>query len=199
MADIAFKKELKNGLYNYLHVSNPYADAAMPDAETAGVLYNGRFHHYISLAVFLTPHLKNYVLAKSSPFLMQHPFVQNAEAISWTYEVLADDYYGLGVDKDFINLGEHGEQPFLLFYTDDLLPLACLPEDTFGDKVSYCSIFSLKNNRHGHLKKFMQATAPPDVAAILQEGELFSTLIAARKPAISIRCWLNPVKTLSHR
>lgn len=51
MVSIFFKKEFKDGLYNYLHVSNSSIDPAGPAIETAGAVYNIRFHHYVSLAV----------------------------------------------------------------------------------------------------------------------------------------------------
>ncbi|SHG18888.1 hypothetical protein SAMN05444008_12039 [Cnuella takakiae] len=54
-------------------------------------------------------------------------------------------------------------------------------EDTFGDKVSWCSIFSLKENRSQELKNLMHPGVPPDVAAFLQKDELFFNIVCSKE------------------
>jgi hypothetical protein len=126
-------------------------------------------------------HLEKYVVIRYSPYLLKLPFLKAIETTSWKYTILSNDQYGLGVDKGFLNVKELSEEEVQLCTVSKLLPLTELPEDTFGDAVSWITTFGLKDNRTIALRNFLQSPRLPDLSNFLQEGEMFVHIVNSKE------------------
>lgn len=181
MEDIVFKKEYQHGLHSYLNVSQPYFAVDIAQNQNKGILYNFQFHNYVALAEYLMSHLNKYVVIRYSPYLSELPFLNEVSRINWKYVLVSNDQAGLGVDKGLLNIKEFSEEEAQLCFVRKLLPLAELPEDTFGDMVSWISIFGLKSDRETALKTFLQSVTQPVLSDFLQKGEMFAHLINSKE------------------
>ncbi|OLY95657.1 hypothetical protein SAMN05444008_12038 [Cnuella takakiae] len=70
--------------------------------------------------LFVNPGSEESRHSRFSLFREKQASLENLEVIIWKYEVLADDYNGLGKDKNFVNAGHHEKDPFVLFSMPDL-------------------------------------------------------------------------------
>ncbi|HTN20729.1 MAG TPA: hypothetical protein VL125_09650 [Pelobium sp.] len=169
MQNLLFKKEHRQGIFSYLNTLQPPVTISLPLAGSGLILRSATFQNYIALAEYLMSDLKKYVVIRYSPSLLKLPIVKTIENVRWKYELLSDDHVGLGIDKGFLNTKEVNS----LCVVYSLLPLTGLPEDTFGDAVSWISIFGLKNGRETALKKFMCSDSQPNLFHFLQKEEIF--------------------------
>jgi hypothetical protein len=176
-----FKKEYHQGVFSYLNILQPPVTAFSPLVGVEPVLYNYEFRTHIALAEYLMSHLDKYMLIRFSPYLSKLPFINIIETINWKYELLASDRLGLGVDKGFLNVKELSKEANSLCAVDNLLPLTTLPEDTFGDAVSWISIFGLKSDKETALKAFLQSVGQPHLTHFLQKGEVFVHIINSKE------------------
>jgi hypothetical protein len=184
MEHLVFKKEYQHGLFNYLNVSVPYrATSALTGAGKEGGLYKHQFHYYLALADYLMSHLEKYIIIRYSPYLSKLSFLREIETTHWKYEMVSDDRLGLGVDKGFVNAEDLSKEACQLCYISSLLLLSHLPEDTFGDTVSWVTIFGLNNNRITALRNFLQSPAPPDLSDFMEKGEVFVNVISSKEDA----------------
>lgn len=181
MEDIVFKKDCQQGLYSYLNILQPPIISASPVGGTEAILYNYQFHNYIALAEYLTAHLEKYILIRYSPYLLTLPFLKTIETTSWKYIILSNDQYGLGIDKGFLNVKELSEEDVQLCTASKLLPLTELPEDTFGDAISWITIFGLKDNRTTALESFLQSSDTPVLSDFLQKDEVFVHVVNSKE------------------
>jgi hypothetical protein len=173
MEDIVFKKEYQQGIFSYLNISQPPVIVSSPVTDSQAILYKYQFHNYIALAEYLMSHLDKYVLIRHSPYLSKLSFINVIAKVDWKYELLSSDRFGLGVDKGFLSIKEISTEVSSLCRIIKLLPLSELPEDTFGDAVSWISIFGLKSDRETAIKTFMQSDSQPVLSDFLQKGEVF--------------------------
>ena len=173
MQEINFKKEFRQGLLTYLHVSQPYTTLAQPIAGKDEILYNEQLHIYIALAEYITSHLQKFVIIKFSPYLSKLSFLTWMGTINWKYIVLANDQFGLGIDKGFVNVDENSGELIQLCSLRNLLLLTEVPEDTFGDATSSLTIFGLNDDRINALEILMQSPQQPLLSEFLQQEEIF--------------------------
>ena len=110
-------------------------------------------------------------------------FINVIAEVNWKYELLSSDRLGLGVDKGFLGVEEISTEASTssLCRVLKLLPLTMLPEDTFGDAVSWISIFGLKSDRETALKMFLQSDGQPVLSDFLQKGEVFVHIINSKE------------------
>lgn len=182
MEYLVFKKEYQHGLFNYLNVSMPYAaTSALEGAGKEATLYKYQFHDYLALADYLTSHLEKYIIIRYSPYLSKLSFLNEIEITNWKYEMLSNDRFGLGVDKGFVNVEDLSKEACQLCNITKLLLLTELPEDTFGDTVSWVTIFGLNNNRITALRNFLQSSGPPDLSNFMEKGEVFVNVINSKE------------------
>lgn len=189
--DISFKKDYKENIFSYLYVSGHQGVVALEKkyveigkAAAQSSLSQRGLGFYLAFASFLTAHLQKYVLIRYSPFIKNHPSIEEYYSANWKYQVLANDFDGFGVDKGFIEaLDEHNiiddrihEQKQVLFALKDLKVMKDWPEDTFGDHSSTITIFGLKEDRKTALVVFLQAQDQPSISQFLYSGELLMNI-----------------------
>ena len=183
MEDIVFKKEYQQGIFSYLNISQPPVTVSLPVTDSQAILYKYEFHNYIALAEYLMSHLEKYLLIRYSPYLLELSFINVIAEVNWKYELLSSDRLGLGVDKGFLGVEEISTEASTssLCRVLKLLPLTMLPEDTFGDGVSWIRIFGLKSDRETALKMFLQSDGQPVLSDFLQKGEVFVHIINSKE------------------
>lgn len=180
MQDLLFKKEHHQRIFSYLNILQPAVTNSAPLVGSDPILRSATLQNYVALAEYLMSNLKKYVMIRYSPFLLELPLVKTIKTINWKYELLTSDQLGLGIDKGFLNTKEVNS----LCVADNLLLLTGLPEDTFGDAVSWISIFGLKNSRETALKKFMCSDSQPNLLHFLQKEEIFINITIGKEEGL---------------
>lgn len=166
-----FKITHQAGLYQFLHVK------ANPDHRTIKDS-NLQLQVYLSLARRLSLGLNCYALLPYSPDVAA--LWPAHIPISFRYQVLNDDFNGLGVDKGFERLTD-GSPLMLLLTLKDVMTLRSIPEDCLGDHASIVTLFLLHTGRESALKELLQSAENPDIAAFLKRNELFLHLICGKE------------------
>jgi hypothetical protein len=193
MAKLSFKKEQKEGLFTYLHVDNSVYQStsalenqplSYPGTNAINtVIYTSIFYNYLALADFCCNNLTKFCIAQSSPDINYNKSFLAISASHWWYELLSDDYNGLGVDAGFTQepsfIGKNDEVQ--LFSVDSFLSLSWVPEDLFGETVFQCSLFGLKQMRTEAIQSFLQSATTPELNKLLLPGELFFQLVVAKE------------------
>jgi hypothetical protein len=167
--DIRFKPFPNKGLNNYLFVNMP---VNMLEQEPVNI----NFHKYLLLASQLTAGLSCFVLTRYSPFLYE--VLQGVQPTMWRYNVIADDFQGLGTDLGFtlshrLKNGNAVKEQSAYFPLKDLLTLRSFPEDTFGDKSSDVTLFALKPGSDKEISSFLCTDRVPYLPELLLENEIF--------------------------
>lgn len=190
---IEFKAIQVEGLNNYLFVRQS------DDSPQTGN-YDENFHHYLSLANRLVSDLSCYVLTRYSPFLKE--VIPDALLTDWHYNVLSDDFRGLGTDLGFslfhrLKNGNSVKEQSAYFPLKDLLTLRSFPEDTFGDKSSHVTIFALKPETENEIRSFLSRKTAPYLPELLLEKELFIHISCSKSLGYYDTILIKSVQNLS--
>ncbi|WP_347156650.1 hypothetical protein [Pontibacter chitinilyticus] len=137
-----------------------------------------RLHHYLDQADELLQAHTTYCLLRYTPELAAKSFTDHILPSNWIYEVISNDFTGLGIDKGFTGSQPGGNnqdvQNGLLFRLDSLQQLKELPEDLFGDFASHVTFVGLKPDRAQSLEQFLASgEARPELGTLLQEQDRF--------------------------
>ncbi len=191
--DLPFKKEYKENTFTYLYVSGHRYESTLqgehePEAKQrntgpAAVSPSpGDLAFGISFASFLTAGLETGVLLKYSPHLRKLPFLTDIQNVNFRYEVLANDFEGMGVDKGFVPARPHPDhdEPFgqyVLAATTTLNRLQEIPEEELEEFFSAFSIFGLRKGRRMAVVTALQRESVPSLPALLEQGEVFIQIV----------------------
>ena len=118
--ELFFKKYQQYTLYNYLYVSghqavlnlgeNPISQQISSNNETYGKEGGEEeFQTLLDLASFVTSGQELFALVKYSPLLDSISFIDDYEKVGWDYELLANDFDGMGVDKGFKSIPQQNQ------------------------------------------------------------------------------------------
>jgi hypothetical protein len=155
-----FKKYQQNNLYNYLYVSGYKGEGHLKENSVPQqVSYNnetyqkewdnGEFQKLLELTSSVTSHHELFSLVEYSPLLDTVSFIDHYEKVSWNYELLANDFDGMGVDRGFkptLQQNQNKNQTHkhtkeaAVFVIKSLKELQQLPEEDFADAFSALSI-----------------------------------------------------------
>lgn len=195
MDKLSFKKDFTAGLYSFLHVDNTSYSSlnAIKNQHTGTVSKNGirddvymqTFYDYLALSEFLCEKRNKYCLMAFYPE-KNKVGLNEICAPHWHYSMLSDDSNGLGIDNGFIsntdllaNEGNSREQR--LYGLDRFLSLNRMPEETFGEAVSQCSLFGLKNERAAHLQDALHSPEKPKIEDLLEDHDIFIHMVVAKE------------------
>lgn len=190
---IEFKASTEEGLNKYLFVKQP-------DESREGKNANINFHHYLLLASRLTAGLSCFVLTRYSPYLTE--VLTGVQSTDWHYNVIADDFQGLGADLGFslshkLTNGNSVKEQSAYFPLRDLLTLRSFPEDTFGDKSSHVSIFALKPGSAEDIRSFLNAKRTPYLPELLLGDELFIHISCSKSSGYYDTILIKSVQSLA--
>jgi len=151
--------------------------AGKPAGDAAALTDNSqeRLHTYLDWAKVLLEGSNKYSLLRYTPDLVAKPFTHSVTNANWIYNVVSNDFTGLGVDKGFEGSSANKEASItsLLFKLSSPEQLKNLPEDMFGDFASHVSFFGLQSGREESTKHFLSTNDSPDLGNWLQPDEIF--------------------------
>ncbi|WP_431199587.1 hypothetical protein ACQ86K_00945 [Mucilaginibacter sp. P19] len=168
--EFPFKVTQEAGTYQFLHVKASPEHRTIQDS-------NLQLQVYLTLARRLSLGLNCYALMAYSPVIME--LWPDAVKVNYRYQLLADDFNGLGIDAGF-QPANAGTPEMLLVTLKDLMTLRSIPEDSLGENSSSVSIFLLHQGRETSLKTLLQAQIAPFMARFLQKNELFIHLTCGK-------------------
>lgn len=176
--NIKLKKYYKEGFYNYLHVSGhdcrnviecekEFKEIYINSKTTTGSEIISEADSFLDLSYFLVAGLEKYALA-----VIDYP-PGNSIVTKWKYELLADDFNGMGVDKGFVDIKSSKDKamffelPTRLHYTNK----------TLWNSIFEISIFGLLKNKKKHLMDFIMQQKKPVLKNFLKDEEIFIQIV----------------------
>lgn len=191
--ELIFKKYQQNNLYNFLFVSGHQAEVNLKENSISQQVASnnetyqkegdeGEFQKLLDLASFITSGHELFALVKYSPLLDRTSFATDYEKVSWEYELLANDFDGMGVDKGFESISQQNQnknQPHkhtkeaVVFPVNSLKELQQLPEEDFADAFSDFNIFALHAGRKKELMELLKEMHQPTLDSFLKEEDVF--------------------------
>lgn len=134
-----------------------------------------RLHAYLDWAKALLEGYTIYGLLRYTPDLVAKPFTDSVTNANWIYNVVSNDFTGLGVDKGFEGSSANKDASItsLLFKLSSPEQLKGMPEDMFGDFASHVSFFGLQSGREESAKQFLSTSDSPNLSKWLQPDEIF--------------------------
>lgn len=198
--ELLFKKYQQNTLYNYLYVSghqaelnlkeNPISQQVSSNNETyRKEIDENEFQKLLELASFITSQHELFALVKYSPLLDSASFIDHYEKVGWEYELLANDFEGMGVDKGFKPVSQQNQdknqtykntKEAVVFPVKSLKELQQLPEEDLADAFSAFSFFALQAGRKKEVFELLKGQNQPSLKSFLEEEEVFIHLKVGR-------------------
>lgn len=182
--NIPFKKTFQNSLYSYLHVSghkcrneieckeeykDEYLGKSLPSYESQKF---NEINSYLHCSCFLMSNLEKYAISALNDLTKDY------ELIKWRYEVLANDFNGVGVDKGFKELTFYNATyPAKGFFFPFIETVHVSPAFDFTE----ISIFGMKEERKDDLLHFLRKKEMPHLEDFLKEGEIFIHVVQGKE------------------
>ncbi|RCH56859.1 hypothetical protein DJ568_03110 [Mucilaginibacter hurinus] len=166
-----FKIEQNGPIVRYLHVHAPAGPRAAGDN-------NRLLHIYLSLVQTLREGAAANIVIPFTPYVAE--VVGSYQRVDLHYELIANDFFGIGVDRGFQRRGEAKNEQ-MIFSLPDVMSLRSFPEDSFGDNESAISIFINQASRKVDLLRFLRSTNKVRIEGFLREGEKFIHLTCGKQ------------------
>lgn len=162
-----FKITKKGQIYRYLQVHVTQGDKSVDDS-------NRQLQIYLSLIGSVATDLEAFIALSFSPYVGE--VIKTYMLIECRYELEANDFFGIGVDKGF------QRSPFsqMIFSLKDIMSLRSFPEDSLGDNASELSVFLLHKDRKDDLVASLECKDPLYLNNFLRPGEKFAHLTCGK-------------------
>lgn len=189
IVEIPFKVSQENGLFQFLHIKAVSAFRAISDSSL-------QLQVYLTLTRRLSAGLDCYALLPYSPDVAERwPHYIPAH---YRYQLLADDFDGLGIDNGFKRLKD-GSPLMVMSSIKDVMMLRSLPEDALGEKSSDVTFFFLHPDREHLLKEVLQGQDLPDLGKFLVKNEFFLHLTCGKEQGYYDAMLLHALSDLTSR
>jgi len=196
--DMDVNKYKEDNLHCYKIVAGkPQGDVGAAPLESS----QERLHTYLDWAKALLEGYTVYSLLRYTPGLVAEPFTDSVTNANWIYNVVSDDFTGLGVDKGFegSSANKDASVTSLLFKLSSPEQLKNMPEDMFGDFASHISFFGLQNDQEESAKQFLSGSNTPDLSSWLQPDEIFIHITVGKEQGYYDAFLVKSGKDIGHK
>lgn len=162
-----FKITKKGRIYRYLQVHTSQGKNSVEDS-------NRQLQIYLSLIGSVAKDLEAFIALSFSPYVGE--VIKTYLLVECRYELEANDFFGIGVDKGF----QRSSFSQMFFSLKDIMTLRSFPEDSLGDKASELSVFLLHKDRKNDLIASLNCKDPFYLNNFLRPGEKFAHLTCGK-------------------
>lgn len=169
--------------YHYIYGHNCYNDEDCKKEFEQDFLGRSGYSHiikkieyYLAYVSLLADSQEKFLLIRDSPLLSSFSRIKKRAQVKWKYEVIANDFEGIGIDKGFV----HAKEPHVLMYAADLYSVIDIPEDVFEEDYTSLTVFAISPGRVKLLEEFLNSEAKPQLENFLQDDEVFFNIISGK-------------------
>lgn len=193
MEELLFKKIFRDGLFTYISIGTE-TYYSLSSFETGWLSYpnvkaidskviQNTFYQYLALAQYCCEYLDKFCITSTNLVGVDMDPAGYLGQSLWKYELLADDFNGLGIDKGFVQTRFNANDPLphAVIQLESFMDLTNFPSDIFGEVRNCCTLLGLKASGKSQLLDFLNSKEAPSIHQFLRPGELLIHAVVGKQ------------------